>query len=101
MDICENEDEVLLLADLPAVGSGDLSIDLDKDELTLEARARPAREDGALREEFAPVGYRRAFIVPAGIDANKVSADLKQGVLWLHLPKSASLKPRQIVVQER
>ncbi len=98
VDIYENDEEVLLLADLPGVSQDSLSIHLDKDELTLQATARQASTRSPLRGEFAPVAYRRAFLVPAGIDAERVSADLKQGVLWLHLPKSAALKPRQIQV---
>ena len=68
--------------------------------LPSEGSHSPARRQGAaLREEFATFDYRRAFIVPAGIDADRVTADLKQGVLWLHLPKSSALKPRQIAVK--
>jgi len=39
------------------------------------------------------------FAVPGGIDAGKISAELKNGELWLHLPKSAAHKPRQIAVR--
>lgn len=99
VDIYENDDEVLLLADLPGVNKKDLSINLDKDQLTLEATAGSSRGETPLRGEFGRVDYRRAFVLPGGIDADKVTADLKQGVLWLHLPKAAALKPRQITVR--
>lgn len=99
VDIYENEDEVLLLADLPGVAGDRLSINLDKNDLTLEAEAGPATEGNALRSEFGEVGFRRAFTLPTGIDAEKITADLKHGVLHLHLPKSEAHKPRQITVQ--
>jgi HSP20 family molecular chaperone IbpA len=49
--------------------------------------------------EFRDCEYRRRFAVPGGIDAAKISAELKDGVLRLHLPKSDALKPRQIAVR--
>jgi len=99
VDIYENDEEVLLLADLPGVDKGSLKINLDKDQLTLEGRAEEMPAGEALGREYQPVDYRRSFIVPTGIDGGKISADLKDGVLGLHLPKAAGLKPRQIVVR--
>lgn len=99
VDIYENEEEILLLADLPGVDSESLQINLDKEELILQASAADPPQGTALRTEFVPVDYRRTFIMPGGVDAEKIAADLKQGVLWLHLPKSAALKPRQIEVK--
>ena len=81
------------------MGGDNLSINLDKDELTVEATASESDRPSPLRGEFAPRNYRRAFVIPPGIDGEKVTADLKNGVLWLHLPKSEALKPRQIAVR--
>lgn len=99
VDIYENSDEVLLLADIPGVDRDSLTINLDKEQLTLEGRVAPVSPDGALGWEYRAVDYRRSFIVPAGINASAISADLKNGVLSLHLPKSDALKPRQIEVK--
>jgi len=43
--------------------------------------------------------FRRSFLLPEGIDRAKIEAELKQGVLWLHLPKAAAVKPRRISVK--
>jgi len=98
-DIYENEEEVLLVADMPGVDREALKINIDKGELTIEAK-RPLEAPGSyLEAEFRDCDYRRRFVVPTGIDANKISAELKNGVLQLHLPKSEALKPRQIAVK--
>jgi len=99
VDIYENDDEVLLLADVPGVHKDSLTINLDKEQLTLEARQEETQAGEPLGREYQAVDYRRSFIVPPGIDGTKISADLNNGVLSLHLPKSEGLKPRQIEVK--
>ena len=99
VDIYENDEEVLLLADLPGVDKESLKIHLDKDELSLEGTVKEYAGGEALTREFEQVDFRRAFLVPPGIDGEKITADLKNGVLWLHLPKSDALKPKQIEVK--
>lgn len=97
VDIYENPDELLVVADLPGVAQGGLSIRLEKGELWLEARRTDAAEIANGAGELPD--YRRTFVVPNGVDADKISADLQGGVLRVHLPKSAALKPRQIPIK--
>jgi len=99
VDIYENDDEVLLMADLPGVDKGNLKINLDHEQLILEARVEETAPGQPLGREFHAVDFRRSFIVPPGIDGSKIAADLRGGVLSLHLPKSEGLKPRQIEVR--
>jgi HSP20 family protein len=96
VDIFENAEELLVVADLPGVAQDNLSIRLEKGELTLEGRRTDAAS-ARLSAEGLP-DYRRSFVVPQGIDAEKISADLQGGVLRVHLPKSERLKPRQIPI---
>lgn len=99
-DIYENVDEVLLFADLPGVAADSLRINIENGELMLEARRElPVTQGTSLGAEFRDCDYRRRFAMPSGIDGAKVSAELKEGVLRLRLPKSAALKPRQIAVK--
>jgi HSP20 family molecular chaperone IbpA len=86
VDVFENKDEVLLVADLPGVDSESLRVDVEEERLVIEAR----------RGEW---DYRRAFVMPDGIDRDKIEAKLKNGVLHLHLPKAAAVKPRRIEVK--
>ena len=99
VDIYENEEELLLIADLPGVKADNLTIHMDKNDLTIEGLRTPAKHDSSLVEEFASFDYRRAFVVPPGIDEKKIKAETKHGVLRLHLPKSEAAKPRQIQVK--
>jgi len=98
-DIYENKEEVLLVADMPGVAPEALKINLDNDELTLEARRDLPSEGALLTEEYRACDFRRHFVVPSGIDASRIAAELKNGILHLHLPKSEQVKPRQISVQ--
>lgn len=97
VDIFENADELLVVADLPGVTQDKLSIRVEKGELTLEAQRSDAAEIGVPTEGLPD--YRRSFVVPQGIDTDRIGADLQAGVLRVHLPKSASLKPRQIPIK--
>lgn len=99
VDIYENEDEILLYADMPGVEKKDISVGIDNGRLSLGA-VRKLESAGTVQwEEFGDVELKRTFSVPQTIDVNKVSAELKNGVLHLHLPKSEAAKPRQIEIK--
>lgn len=98
VDVYENENEVLVLADLPGVTQDKLTIHFDKGRLTIEGRRSPPQWSPRFAETTL-ADFRRTFLVPQGIDANQISAELAQGVLQVHLPKLASAKPRRIEVK--
>ncbi len=99
VDIFENDDEILLHADMPGVAKEDVSVNVDNGKLSISG-VRSLQVSGAANwEEFADVEYRRTFSVPQSIDVAKVNAELKDGVLRLHLPKSEAAKPRQIKIK--
>ena len=99
-DVYENNDEILVIADVPGVASHALEVNLDNGELSVAARREvPAVEGSFVNVEFRSCDFRRRFAVPGGIDASKINAELTDGVLRLHLPKSEALKPRQIAVR--
>jgi HSP20 family protein len=99
-DVYENADEVLVVADLPGITADALNVNLDRNELQIAARREASPKDGKyVAVEYRDCDYRRHFAVPGGIDESKISAELKDGVLWLHLPKSEALKPRHIPVR--
>ena len=93
VDIFENKEEILILADVPGVVTEGLSIHLDRDQLTIDAR----RPRGTVADDA--VDYRRTFVVPHGVDPDKIAATLQNGVLRLVLPKPGAQKPRQIAVR--
>lgn len=98
-DVYENVDEFLLVADLPGVSREDLSIHMDQDELVIQAhRQQPQVQGKWLSVEYVACDYQRRFMLPAGVEADKVRAELQDGVLHIHLPKSEAIKPRQIPI---
>jgi len=98
VDIYENDDEILLHADMPGVKKEDVTVNVDNGKLAISG-VRHLEASGATNwEEFGDVEYQRTFSVPQSIDVAKVNAELKDGVLRLHLPKSEAAKPRQIEI---
>ncbi len=99
VDILETEEDLLLFADLPGVKEGDVDIRFENGELTLHARRSPQKRTGALLWENEVGDFFRAFRISEQIDASKIWAELKNGVLTLHLPKVEAAKPRKIAVR--
>lgn len=90
VDVYENRDAFLIHADFPGVEQKDVDVRFEKNTLTLEGRFE--RDDHAY-------AWARSFVMPGGIDGEKITASLKDGVLSVQLPKQESLKPRQIQVR--
>jgi HSP20 family molecular chaperone IbpA len=99
VDIYETADDLVLLADLPGVESNDLDVRLEDNMLTINGKAKSARADEPTYREYELLNFFRQFELSEQIDQGKVSADLKHGVLTLHLPKTEKAKPRQIAVR--
>ena len=99
VDIYENNDEILLHTDMPGVVKDDISVNIDNGKLFLSGLRKLKTKGAATWEEFGEVEYRRTFSVPQTIDVTKVNAELKDGVLRLHLPKSEAAKPKQIEIK--
>lgn len=100
VDVYENKDEILLQVEMPGVAKKDIRIDLDNGRLTLAGERAGRSEGKPLYTEFGPVEFRRTFSVPQTIDGNKVKAELRDGILHLHLPKSEAYKPRTIEIHQ-
>jgi HSP20 family molecular chaperone IbpA len=100
VDIYENEQEYLVLADLPGVANDGVQIRFEKGELSLYAK-RPdeAARGESLGTEILGADYRRLFTIPETVDSERIDAKLQAGVLHLVLPKASKAKPRQITVK--
>ena len=93
VDVYENADELLMLADMPGASSESVTIRLENSLLTVQARR--GASDGA---EIA-LQYHRAFQVPDSVDPEGISAELKQGVLHVQMKKLERAKPRMIQIR--
>jgi HSP20 family protein len=100
VDIFETDSELLLLADLPGVRPEDVDLRYERGELILRGKvASPAPHGQPLLAEFETGDFFRAFQIHETIDASKIAAEHKNGVLGVHLPKQEALKPKQIKVR--
>jgi HSP20 family protein len=102
-DVRETKDAYVFKADVPGVAEKDLDVQLTGNVLTISGE-RKIEADGAPNGEryFAAERtygkFSRAFSLPEGIDAERVSADVKDGVLTLVVPKRPEVQPRRITV---
>jgi len=99
VDVYENSEELLLVADVPGASHDGIDVQLEKGQLTILAKRGEETAVAAVAAEYRPRDYFRVFSVPQGIDASKIDAQLNAGVLWLRLPKQESLRPRRIDVK--
>jgi len=99
VDIVEVDDNMVLYVDLPGVKSEDVDIRFENRELQIHGKVTPAAtKPHFLLQEYGVGDYYRAFSVTDDIDAEKIRADLNDGVLTVHLPKAEALKQRRITV---
>jgi HSP20 family protein len=100
VDIVETDHELTLYADVPGVKAEDVDLRYEKGELAVHGYCRPRQpERGALLSEYEVGDFYRAFHVGETIDASKISAEFKNGVLTVHLPKAAAVQPRHVSVR--
>lgn len=101
VDVFEDESGITLLADLPGVSRDRLGVRVDGDSLILEASAstvQPENMQLVYGEALYP-SYRRQFTLSRELDASRIEATLKDGVLKLGIPKLEEAKPRRIEVR--
>jgi HSP20 family molecular chaperone IbpA len=97
VDIAETEEGLVLVADVPGLDEQHVEISVDQGVLTIEGKAGFGSGD-MLWREYAMDGYWRQFQLPDSYDAAKARADVRFGVLTLHLPKAEAAKPRKITI---
>ncbi|MBZ2179802.1 MAG: Hsp20/alpha crystallin family protein [Acidobacteria bacterium] len=102
MDILEDENQLVLRADVPGVDLSKIDIRLENGTLTLKGQREFERKDdktGYHRVERQYGQFARSFTMPETVDPEKVGAEYKNGVLQITLGKKELAKPRSIQVQ--
>ena len=99
VDIAENADELTLFVDLPGVHPDGLDIRFQNGELSIHGKVEPRYQGEYLYCEYGIGDFYRAFTISETIDAEHIGAELKNGVLTVHLPKSEAAKPKRITVK--
>ena len=99
-DIRENEDEMILYGDLPGVMPKDLDVRFENPVLTIHGKVNRRHSDiKFLHGEYGIGDFHRTFTIGEAIDTERISAELKNGVVTVHLPKNERVKPRRIEVK--
>ena len=102
VDILETEDELVVKADVPDVKLEDIDVRVENQTLSIKGERRFEEDSagqGYHRIERSYGSFVRSFAVPSSVDTEKVSADYKNGVLTVKLPKKEAAKPKQVRVE--
>ncbi len=98
VDIFEDKEKMVLVADMPGVGKDDVDIRVEEDLLHIKGRVSREMPGEYVLSEYTVGDYLRTFSLSNLIDHSKITASMKNGVLRVTLPKSASMKPKKITV---
>jgi HSP20 family molecular chaperone IbpA len=100
VDVVEDSTGITLYADLPGVAKDQLNLRVEAETLTIEGQLNLAMPEGmeASHAEVSLPRYRRVFTLSRELDTEKVSAEFKQGVLTLRIPKTEQAQPRKIAI---
>lgn len=100
VDIFETEEGLMVLADLPGVAINDVDIRVEDDQLIIKGQS-PSLPGSAhsLHREFRLVNFHRQFELGNEVDQEKISAEARDGVLTIRLPRAETVKPKRIEVK--
>ncbi len=101
VDVIDTDDEFIFEADLPGVKAGDLDITYDNNVLTIQAKVNPRQPQNQsyIWQEYGVGHFYRQFTLQTPISSDAIKAELKNGVLELHVPKAESAKTRKIQIK--
>jgi HSP20 family protein len=100
VDILESENELTLFVDMPGVYPNQVDVRFENGELVLHGRCQPRHQSARFTTwEYGVGDFYRSFTISDEIKADGISAELKGGVLTVHLPKTEAVKPRRIPVK--
>jgi HSP20 family protein len=101
VDVYDNDNNIVIKAELPGVDKKDIVVHVNGGLLTLKGERsseNEVTEDKYHRRERSYGKFERVFTLPAEVDPDKITADYKDGVLKIHIPKPEEQKPKRITV---
>jgi HSP20 family molecular chaperone IbpA len=99
VNIIEDEEGLVLTADIPGAAKDALDINVEKGILTISAPAQHTMPGTSAYREFELASYYRQFTIPESLDHEKAKAEYANGILTLRVPKAEVAKPKRIAVQ--
>lgn len=101
VDISEDDHEFLVKAELPEMKKEDVKVSVENGELTISGERKFEKEEKNKkyhRVERSYGSFARSFTLPDNVNADKVTAEFKEGLLQVHLPKQETAKPKAVQV---
>jgi len=101
VDIYEDENNIVVKAEIPGMDKESITVDVKDRVLTLKGESsddKEVNEERYFRKERTYGRFERAFTLPADVQADDITAEYKDGVLKVMVPKPEEQKPRQITV---
>lgn len=100
VDICDCGAEVLIVADIPGARTDGIDVSFEDGVLSLRAEVQPRDLPGrSVLQEYGIGDYRRSFRLGDDFDASQITADYRHGVLTIHVPRLAAVRPRKVEVR--
>ena len=100
VDVCDCGAEVMLVADMPGAKADSMSVSFEDGVLSVFAKVPQRPLQGRqIGQEYGIGDYRRSFRLGEGFDASQISAEYRRGVLTIHVPRLAAVRPRKIEVR--
>jgi HSP20 family protein len=102
VDMVDKKDGILVRMDLPGMRQQDIDVSVDQGMLTI--RGERKAEEAAERDEYYCCerwsgSFERAMTLPAGVDPERIEASFRNGVLEVHIPKTAEAKGRKVEIK--
>jgi len=98
LDLYQNNDNVVAVVELPGMRKEDIDVSLHDGMLTIAGERQSSPGENTERTERFSGKFRRSVTLPTRVDASKVSASYKDGILTVTLPKSEEAKPKKVEV---
>jgi HSP20 family protein len=103
-DVRETKDEYVFKADLPGFKEQDVDVNLTGNRLTVSGKRESEwtnDSDTCYCSERSHGSFARSFTLPSGADTEKTQADLSEGILTIHVPKTPETQPKRIQLQSK
>lgn len=99
-DICETDEEFTLYGEMPGVAPEDVEIRYENQQLAIWGKVAPRHSEARYwAQEYGVGNYYRTFALGDAVDAGSIQAEVKDGILTVHLPKKAEARPVKIAVK--
>jgi HSP20 family protein len=106
VDVRETDQEMRLELELPGINPEEVELTTENGILTIRGEKRGERKEGDEKSRYHVVersygSFTRSFQLPQGLDDSKIEADFNNGILSVHIPKTALPQPRKIQIGNR